>query len=483
MHRPALLLSCFIPLLPLPAQNPAHNVEVLARLSPTGTPGGAQFSDIWGYVSPTGRELALLCGVRGLWVIECTDPANPVQRAFFPNAVSGWQDHSARDVRTYDHYAYVVSEGGGGMQIIDLSDPGQPTLVTTWGAAIWSNAHNLAIDPVQGRAYPCGTDIGMPILDLGNPTQPQQVGLYTTNTVHDLQVQGGIAHAGESGAATYRLLDVTALPGLAPVGSAPVPAAHNAWPSRDNLFAVTTSELAGGHLRVFDISAPRLPRQIAAYRTGPSSSIIHNAYLRDRVCHIAYYAEGYRAVDLSDPTRPVELGNVVTSPGTGAWSGAWGCYPFQPSGVVYVSDTNGGLFVLRSKALGARYGRGSVGAGAGGVPSIHTHGAAFLGNANFRLEVEDARPASAALLLLGTARAELSVAGLTIHVDVLSAQNPYLLAGAATDNTGKASLSAPIPNVVAFRGVKLNAQYFVVDPTTVVGLASTRGLEFELFQR
>ena len=67
----------------------------------------------------------------------------------------------ARDFKTYRHYIYAVSEGSGGVQIIDMSSPDSPRLVKTWGQSRWGNAHNLALDTETGTLYPCGTDNGM----------------------------------------------------------------------------------------------------------------------------------------------------------------------------------------------------------------------------------------------------------------------------------------------------------------------------------
>ena len=76
---------------------------------------------------------------------------------------------------------------------------------------------------------------------------------------------------------------------------------------------------------------------------------------------------------------------------TTGYSGDWGCYPFQPSGVVYASDRSNGLFVFKPKATTELYGVATPGTG-GAAPELHTFGAAFLGNGNFALEVENTPP-------------------------------------------------------------------------------------------
>ncbi len=474
------LAACAILAAPAVAQS-ARNVTLQSVYTPAGVPAG-KFADVWGYASPSGRELALLSGEPGVWVIECTDPRNPVERAFFANGLSGWSDEVPHDIRTFGRYAYVVTEGGGGMQILDLGNPDQPRLVTTWGQSLWSNAHNLAIDVERGIAYPCGTDVGVGVIDLQNPVAPRWLRSYGTSYVHDLFVQDGVAHMAEFNASRYVTVDVSALPAMAPLGAIAVPSAHSAWPTRDGRYAVTGSELPGGHLRIFDIANPRLPQQIASYRTGPAGSIIHNPTLRDRVVHIAYYAEGYRAVDLSDPRNPIEVGHYVTSPGTGAWSGAWGCYAGQPSGNVYISDTNRGLFVLRPAALGRRYGA-ATGNGSARPPSLHFFGAPWLGNRRFALQIDDAPAGAPALLLLGTAPANAALGSLRVLVELGRPGSPALLLPQRTDAGGLATWPTPVPTSASLLGASLYAQALVADPGTPGGIAGTRGVQLQPFAR
>src|SRR5262245_40496166 len=63
-------------------------------------------SNIWGYTDPQGREYALLGASRGLSIVDITAPRHPVEVAFVPGPFSIW-----REIKTYSHYAYVVSEG------------------------------------------------------------------------------------------------------------------------------------------------------------------------------------------------------------------------------------------------------------------------------------------------------------------------------------------------------------------------------------
>ena len=457
----------------LPAQT--RNVALLGSFNP-----GHSSNDIWGYLDPTtGKEYALFLTTRGTYVMDCTT-GTPVQRGYFSGPNSSW-----RDAKTYGAYAYVVTEGGGGMQIINLTNPDSPALVGTWGSTIWGNAHNINIDTGVGIAYVCGTDIGTVIIDLRqSATNPTHIGTFARPYMHDLQVQDGYAHMADIYANNYVIGDVTTANQITPVGSASAPGTryfHNVWATRDNQYAAGTNETSGGPVSIWDIRNKTFPVLIATIHPAPSTAIVHNTHMRDRVCHVSYYTEGCISIDMSNPSTPVVVGQYDTYPGSSSgYHGSWGCYPFQPSGMMYASDIETGLYVLRPKASVERYGTGTAG-GSGRTPKIYGFGAAYLGNANFKIEVEGAVASAPGILLLNAGRANLNVLGLQVNVDLASASAVFV--NIATDANGKAVVSAPVPNDAALDNVVLNAQGFVLDVGGPFDMSATQGLEFTLFAR
>lgn len=323
------------------------NVDFVSRLDQHFT-----YSDVWGYRAPNGKEYALLAADVGTAVIDCTNPASPVERGF----IAGPQT-MLRDIKTWSTYAYVVSENGPGMQIIDLTDADNPSLVTTWGTSDFGRAHNLAIDVGTGWIYAVGTDVGTVVYDAStNPAAPSLVGIYggpsISTYIHDMAVQNGVGHAAMVFNGTYRTLDVTTWP-FQTLSEQPSAAifAHNAWPSADDQLAVTTDEQEGGLVEFWNISNPSAPQSLSAYSPN-TLAVPHNAFLVGDYCHASWFTEGYRLLDVSDPAAPVEIGFFDTYEGpTGTLQGAFGVYPFQPSGIVYVSDRNLGLVVLRPHLL------------------------------------------------------------------------------------------------------------------------------------
>ena len=65
------------------------------------------YNDVWGYVDYSGKEFALIGSKTKVHFLEVTVPSNPILVAEFAlGSNTSW-----RDIKTFDHYAYAVSEG------------------------------------------------------------------------------------------------------------------------------------------------------------------------------------------------------------------------------------------------------------------------------------------------------------------------------------------------------------------------------------
>ena len=143
-------------------------------------------------MSPSGREYALIALRNALAVVEITDPFNPVIIEEISHNSTLWGD-----VKVYQDHCYVVNDGGGGgMDVVDLSDVdnGTVTLVqrlTTGGLA---NSHNIAIDTPSGCLYTCDSNINGRRLvaydrpEPGNPVVAGQMSASEGVDIHDAQV-------------------------------------------------------------------------------------------------------------------------------------------------------------------------------------------------------------------------------------------------------------------------------------------------------
>ena len=339
---------CLIAAAPAAGQFPAENVTLYRNL--TLSDFGAGFAeDSWGYVSPAGREYAIIGLSTGTGFVEITDPANPV----IVDVMT--QPNRGRDMKVYQNYVYSSSDSGP-THVYDLAniDNGVITHVRTLNVG----THNLAVDEVSGFLYLTGGG-RTNIYDLSDPADPTFVGVWPHQT-HDAQVvtytQGPYAGRQIEFAFAGRdlrldIVDVTDKSNIFLVGrtSYPKPGyTHQGWLSADRRYMYISDELDNiQRTTVIDVSDLANPTFVGDFTTGlPSTD--HNLYVHNGFIFEANYTSGLRIFDASDPVNPVEVGYFDTYPENNdpGFRGAWNVYPFFPSGTVIVSDRSRGLFIL-----------------------------------------------------------------------------------------------------------------------------------------
>lgn len=329
-------------------------------------------SDCWGYTSPSGREYALFTHEAGTAVVEITNPDNAQIVAEIDGPDSLW-----RDIKVFEHRAYAVSEGGDGIQVINLAnvDMGVVTLEGTVTSGGTTATHNIVLDEDSGYIYRCGGGgNGLRIYDLNaNPTNPPYVGSWPDRYVHDAQVitwpDDGSQWAGREIAfccAGYNggwnetgltILDVTnksSIVELSHLQHTNNHYSHQGWLSPDLQYFYLNDELdeqnTGGTTttRIIDVSNLSAPFQAGTCTSG-SSSIDHNLYIRDDVMYQANYRSGVRIFDITNRVSPVQTAWFDTYPADdgAAFNGLWSVFPYFPSGTLIGSDLERGLFVWR----------------------------------------------------------------------------------------------------------------------------------------
>jgi hypothetical protein len=134
-------------------------------------------------------------------------------------------------------------------------------------------------------------------------------------------------------------------------------------------------------IRIFDITNKSNPIGLSSFTPNPAS-IPHNAFIVGDKVHVSWYTEGYRCIDISDPANPVEVASYDTWPGpSGGFNGAWGVYPFLPSGNILVSDRATGLYIVRpTSANFTRFGQGCPGSATAPCPELNPGGGSLEGD-------------------------------------------------------------------------------------------------------
>lgn len=345
-------------------------VKLVGRLyAPHGTSGqNTQFSNCWGWVSPDGKEYALIGTYRGTSIIDInSDTLKEVAFVEGPTAV-----YCYREIKTYKQYAYIVSEGGAGIQIVDLS--GLPDTAVLIKNFIYSDSlgrtirYNHTLTQADGYLYCNGSSNwspgGIVMFSLhADPTNPEFVGTYEPRYIHDAYVRNDTLFAAAiyDGGGLY-ITDVRDKNNPRQLGFIQYTGSgtHHAWASVNGKYAFTADEIgsSGFNVKVWDISTLPSYRQVASYIASPIDRA-HNVHGRGNYLYVSHYKSGMRVLDVHDPTNPTELGFYDTykvNPDTfpGPFWGCWGVYPYFPSGKIIASDMQSGLFVFSYDYLAPR---------------------------------------------------------------------------------------------------------------------------------
>ena len=372
------------------ARDPANPVRVATLRNPAGTSAEDMNVFTARYGPFAGRDIAAVgiqvCGgsrsdlsfFRGLQLFDVTDPAKPVElgRLNTGCCTRGVHELDYRhrdDLKRTFVYASVPTSGypdpaspsgvrdalgRGDFRLIDITDPSKPVEVSDWGVISDLGAPPAAgqgcdADPNYGHsaspsadgrlAFIAYWDSGYIAVDVTDPAKP----VYKGRTVYK-PWEDGDAHSSVYDD-TRRLLF-----------------------TQDEDFCKTGSgiETGYGYLRVYDERNLAAPVQVGSYRTPNSLGtndqaagdyVIHLAELDGTTLYASWYSDGVRMIDVSDPTKPKEIGyfvppagqNTVKPSQRGTLSNTtqvWGVAVDDATGLVYLSDMNTGLWIVRPGA-------------------------------------------------------------------------------------------------------------------------------------
>lgn len=376
-----------------------NNIDLLSHMplsafssSPTAA------NDIWGHVDlNTGDEYALIGLRNGVAVVNVSDPETPQEVGTIRGLSSTWRDikvyqYFDENINAWQAYAYATIDNSTDyVTIINLNQlPNTVSLVEK--NRVVTQAHNVYITNVDYSLNIALPNLTPSIQLIGSNrfggafhsyslAQPSTLTNLTSNYFGSGYTHDGASinitderknsqcNSSEASCTIFidfnekemKLWNITNTSATTLLGTGEYDDVaksnqyvHSGWGTEDKQFIFLHDEFDekdGGlnsTVRIFSIADLTNPTQVGQW-TGPTRAIDHNGFVRGNRYYMSNYERGLTVLDITDPANPIDVGyfDTYTPSNNAGFNGAWGTYPFLPSGNILVSDINSGLYVLK----------------------------------------------------------------------------------------------------------------------------------------
>ena len=367
------------------------NLLSLLPVADMGGKQGTRLNDVWGWTDPeSGKEYAIVGRSDGTSFVDVSNPNQPRYLGDLPKTAKSppavW-----RDMKVYRNHVYIVADGSRehGMQVFDLTRLRRVTTPQTFTPdhhyTRINSAHNIVIDTTAGFAYIVGASSGgetcgggLHMVNIKDPKNPSFVGCFQDKATG----QAGTGYSHDAQCTVYHgpdtrfsgreiciganenaisIADVTDKENPVAIGRGTYPDvgyAHQGWFSDDHRYWYQDDELdelqgktKGTRTIIWDLQKLDDPVVVGQYEA-PVNASDHNLYIVGNRMYNSNYTSGLRVVDISDRTKPKEVGffdTVPVGPEAPGFGGSWSNYPFFKSGTILVTSGNEGLFLVKDQ--------------------------------------------------------------------------------------------------------------------------------------
>ncbi|MEO8071853.1 MAG: FG-GAP-like repeat-containing protein [Acidobacteriota bacterium] len=303
---------------------------------------------------------------------------------------------------------YFGSGNGGGVHIVDLTDPTKPQLLGIVNSTN-GNGHNSVHEMVVWGNFLIENYNGfsnkiLKVINISDPANPvfiRDINPTEINWVHAMHIRGNRLFTSGWGSSSNRgrteIYDITNIAAQAPtlLGFIEDPTSvtggnnmHSSWTSEDGNYLYSCREInnGSGDVRVYDIHDPAQPlivNRITMDSLGINAVTPHNPVVMGNYLYVAWYQAGLQIFDISDPANPKRVGqydtfqpafvqtdkadklndepwdfvcgltsNLESSLPT-TYDGDWAVYPFLGPDKVLIGDLAGGLFIVDTSKITA----------------------------------------------------------------------------------------------------------------------------------
>lgn len=360
------------------AQDEVLQGKLLDRWTDDALPSSSvhdnRYNEVWGVVQDD-REYAIIGTTYGTHFIDVTDPENIEEVVRVIGGTAG-SEVIHRDYHDHMGYLYAVCDEGSQstLQIIDYSTLPDSVSVVYDSKQFIRRAHNIFIDQDNDKLYAmytAGQSLNfapLRIFDISNPIEPKVIrdyfeigGFSLIPGVHDGYFKDNLGYLnngfGGMGIFDFTKADSATLIAFLSASEYPQPGYnHSGWPSEDGKYYYMADEDHGHAMKTINlVNLPDISVEGIFDADSPSEfSIPHNQVVSGNYLYVSYYFDGLQVYDISTPETPIRKMFYPTSSRehqNGRYQGAWGVYPFLPSGNILVSDMQEGLFVIENIEL------------------------------------------------------------------------------------------------------------------------------------
>lgn len=291
----------------------------------------------------------------GIVIADASDPLHPKKISEFTDGVtSGVHSIYIYEPKGGSKYVYLTNDGGGTIDIVDITDAANPKRAGAWGTdrpVASRYVHDMDID--NGLMYASYWNDGLVVLDIGNgkwggtPTQPKLVTQFKYQLDSLYKDVEDVSGAG-FGRGT-----------------------HTAWRQRNGgkyVFIADEVYMNGqvqgakdesasrmyGTMQVLDVSDIEHPKSVAWYT--PENGGVHNLWQAGDTLYMGVYDGGFRVFDISGDLKGDlraqgrEMASLSTADMTGFVKNqamTWGVVVNPKDHLAYVNDFFNGLWVVR----------------------------------------------------------------------------------------------------------------------------------------
>jgi hypothetical protein len=316
---------------------PSSPTFIRNPLNPTGpitmpTYAGDQMEDVEVYngIGYFSSDVSTVSGT-GVDIVDLSDPTHPVMISRINDAVNG--HNKVHTLSCNDGFLYTTDNATDTVKVFDVSDPGNPVFKWTVDLGLSTGigngpaSHEVLVK--NGRMYVASKDNNSSSFSSG------------TTTIYD------ISNVGSSAPARMKQFATGA-------------GTHTSMVSADGNLLVVAQERSNGNVVLYDISminqlndpdTPALLSTLNRTSVGIDAHSPHHPHLHGDMLILSWYEAGLQIFNIADPTNPVRTGSYDTFTNTStSYNGNWGNFvQLNAEGIlqnVFLSDRTKGLIVV-----------------------------------------------------------------------------------------------------------------------------------------